>query len=188
MKLAASRLALGCLVLSSAPQLAAAEPPAAAQPPAQPAPLVVSGDLPRGGAVTLAELQALAPVTARWTYHGQSHSVVGVPLEKVLARFGYEPGPTGKALRPRDKRPGYKLAVLASAPDGFQAVFSAAELTAGMGTTQALVVWQVDGQALPPAQGPLRLVVPTDGEPSRSLFQLRRLEVLDLRRAARPAP
>jgi hypothetical protein len=43
-----------------------------------------------------------------------------------------------------------------------------------------LLVWAVDGKALDPEEGPLLLVALTDGEPSRSLRQLERLEVIEL--------
>jgi len=38
----------------------------------------------------------------------------------------------------------------------------------------------VHGKPLPPADGPLRRVALTDAEPSRSLRQLRKLEVVDV--------
>jgi hypothetical protein len=38
-----------------------------------------------------------------------------------------------------------------------------------------------DGKPLPEDRGPLRLVVLTDKEPSRSIYNLRKLEILDLR-------
>lgn len=50
-----------------------------------------------------------------------------------------------------------------------------------MGPTRALVVWKIDGQPLPPGTGPFRIVVLTDQEPSRSVFAVAKLEVLDLR-------
>ena len=150
--------------------------------------LTVRGDIPNPGELKLAELQALGGVNATWTVHGQTRAVVGVPLEKVLRRFGFTPGVMSKTLPPAQKRLGYKLAVVATAPDGFQAVFSAAELTEGMGKTQALVVWMIDGKPLPAEEGSLRLVVPSDGEPSRSLYNLSRLDVVDMRRIVPVAP
>ncbi len=75
-----------------------------------------------------------------------------------------------------------------TAPDGFQSVFSAAELTEGMGKTQVLVVWMVDGKPLPAEQGRLRLVVPTDAEASRSLHHLQRIDVVDMRRIVAAPP
>lgn len=50
-----------------------------------------------------------------------------------------------------------------------------------MGPTRALVNWEIDGKSLSPEEAPFRLVVTTDKEPSRSLYKLVRLEVVDLR-------
>jgi hypothetical protein len=60
-------------------------------------------------------------------------------------------------------------------------VLSCAEVFESMGATRAMVVWKVDGKPLPEDRGPLRLVVLTDKEPSRSIYSLRKLEILDLR-------
>ncbi len=141
----------------------------------------VAGDIAKPGRLTVKDLEPLGAVTAAWEVHGQTHTVVGVPLEKVLRRAGWEPGMMGKSLPPAEKRAGYKRVVLATARDGFQAVFSAAELTEGMGKTVALLVFKIDGKPLREDQGPLRVVVLSDGEPSRSLFQLQRLDIVDMR-------
>lgn len=145
--------------------------------------LLIAGDLPRPRTLRVDELKALPSRTATWTQHGKAHTVVGLPLEQVLAQAGYDRGPMSKEMAPRDKRPGFKLAIVASAPDGFQAVFSAAEITSGMGKTEVLCIWEMDGKPLPPEQGPLRLVVPSDGEGSRSIHNLARLDVIDLRKS-----
>jgi hypothetical protein len=51
-----------------------------------------------------------------------------------------------------------------------------------MGRTEVLCVWQIDSKPLPIEQGPLRLVVLTDGEGSRGIHNLLRLDVIDLRK------
>jgi DMSO/TMAO reductase YedYZ molybdopterin-dependent catalytic subunit len=79
------------------------------------------------------------------------------------------------------------MAIRASAPDGFEAILSCAEVFESMGATRAMIVWKVDGKPLPADRGPLRLVVLTDKEPSRSVHSVRKLEVLDLRSPERPA-
>ena len=147
----------------------------------------IVGALPHTGAVDQAALEKLGATTAKWKEHGAEHTVTGVPLDKVLASFGFEPGPMGMDVPKAEKRRGWKLAVVATAPDGFQAVFSCAELAEGMGPTRALLVWSVDGKPLAPEMGPFRLVVLTDQEPSRSVHQVSQLEVVDLRKAAKPA-
>jgi hypothetical protein len=77
-------------------------------------------------------------------------------LNRILTRFGFEPGTMGKDVPKHEKRKGWRMAIRASAPDGFEAILSCAEV-------------------------PLRLVVLTDKQPSRSVYGVRKLEVLDLR-------
>lgn len=141
--------------------------------------LEVAGALPKTGKLTLKELEAMKPEKASWTNHGKQHEVEGVPVSKVLAAFGFTPGPMSKDMPPTEKRLGYKKVLVATAKDGFQAVFSCAELAEGMGATRALLVWKVDGKPLPPEQAPFRLVVLTDQEPSRSPWAVVKIEVID---------
>ncbi len=171
------------LLLASAGSLFAA--PGTAAPGDGAAVLQVAGALPRAGALKLADLEAMSPSSATWSMHDERHEVYGVPLERVLTRFGFEPGPMGKDVPKREKRRGWRLAVRASAADGFEAVFSCAELFESMGATRAMIIWKVDGKPLAGERGPLRLVVLTDKEPSRSIYGVRSIEVLDLRS---PAP
>jgi hypothetical protein len=140
----------------------------------------VTGDVPKSGALAQPDLEALGAVTLTWKLHGEDHEVVGVPLSKVLEKFGFEPGPMGGKVAPADKRAGWKKVLIASAPDGFQAVFSCAELFESMGATRALLIWKMDGK---PLEG-LRVVVLTDKEPSRAIRDVARLEVRDLRAKA----
>ena len=86
----------------------------------------------------------------------------------------------GKDVPVSEKRAGYRKAVVATAADGFRAVFSVAECVEGMGATEVFVVWAVDGKPLASDEGPFRLVVLTDGEPSRSLRQLEKLDVVNV--------
>ncbi len=97
-----------------------------------------------------------------------------------FVHFGFTPGPMGKDVPVKDKVKGYRQVLVATARDGFQAVFSCAEVTEGMGATVALVAWQLDGKPFGPEVGPFRLVVTTDGEPARSIRQLERLHVIDV--------
>jgi DMSO/TMAO reductase YedYZ molybdopterin-dependent catalytic subunit len=152
---------------------------------AGPGTLTVGGDLPSPGSLTVADLRRLQPEALTVDGHDGKHRGQGVRLDKVLAHFGFTPGPMGKDVSVRDKRSGWKKAVRATAADGFEAVFSCAELAESMGPTRAYVLYELDGKPLPAEVGPFRIVVPTDKEPSRSLRQLVRLEVLDLRASKR---
>ncbi len=166
-----ARLSLGVL-LTFSPALAWAAAPAST--------LRVEGALPQPGTLSQVELEKLGSTTVGWMSHGQTHRVTGVRLDKVLLHAGFTPGPMGKDVPVKDKVKGYREVLVATARDGFQAVFSCAEVMEGMGTTAAFVVWQVDGKPLGPEVGPLRLVVLTDGEPARSIRQLDSLRVLDV--------
>ncbi|HEY8206928.1 MAG TPA: hypothetical protein VIG99_05585 [Myxococcaceae bacterium] len=147
--------------------------------------LEVAGALAKTGPLTLKDLEAMKPEKATWTDHGKAQEVEGVPLGRILAAFGFERGPMGKDVPAPDKRPGYKKVVRVTAKDGFQAIFSCAELAEDMGPTRALLIWKLDGKPLPADQAPFRLVVLTDKEPSRSPYAVQKIEVIDLRNAAR---
>jgi hypothetical protein len=143
--------------------------------------LTVGGDLPRRGALAVADLEKLAPESIDIAGPSGKHRGRGVRLDRILAHFGFSPGEMNPSIPVRDKRAGWKKVVRASASDGFEAAFSCAELSEQMGPTRAYVVFEVDGKPLGADVGPLRLVVPTDKEPSRSVRQLVRVEVVDLR-------
>ena len=142
------------------------------------APLQIGGALVRPAALQIKDLEAMQPVKETWTAGGGSRPVLGVPLEKLLERQGLRPGRMGDDGTEGGK--GWRRVVVASAPDGFQAVFSVAELTPHLGGTRALVAWKIDDKPLPADCGPLRLVVLTDKVASRSVHALNRLEVVEL--------
>jgi hypothetical protein len=144
-----------------------------------PATVAVTG-LPRPANLGQRDLSALGAKTTAWTVHGTKRQVTGVRVDKVFTHLGFSPGPMGKDVPVSEKRAGYRKAVVATAADGFRAVFSVAECVEGMGPTEVLVVWAIDGKPLGPDEGPFRLAVLTDGEPSRSLRQLEKLEVVDV--------
>jgi hypothetical protein len=144
--------------------------------------LAVGGDLPKSGTLGLSDLQHLSPEPVDIAGKPRGR---GVRLDRILTHFGFAPGVMGKDIPARDKRSGWKKVVRATASDGFEAVFSCAELAEGMGPTRAYVLFEIDGKPLAADSGPLKLVVPTDKEPSRSVRQLVRLEVLDLRASPR---
>jgi len=144
------------------------------------APVALAGDIPKAGPISLEELKALGPIEKMWTAHGQSHKVVGVRLDRLLASRGFTPGAMGKDVPKSEKRAGWRKVVLVSAADGYQALLSCAEMAEEMGPTVALLVWEIDGAQLLPDQGPLRLVVITDQEPSRSIYAVRKIELIDV--------
>jgi hypothetical protein len=147
--------------------------------------LAIDGDV-ADRALGLADLERLGPVEVTWEHKGVSRRYRALPLEALLGAVGVEPGPMGSATDPREKRSGWKFVVVATSADGFQAVFTAAEVHATMGKTRAYLAFEEGGATIPSPAGPFRLVVPTDGEASRSSRDVRRLTVLDVRRIVRP--
>jgi Oxidoreductase molybdopterin binding domain len=72
--------------------------------------------------------------------------------------------------------------VVASASDGYQVVFSLAELDPAFTSSEIIIADTVDGKPLFAYQGPLRIVAPKDSRPARSIRMLERLEVVRLKK------
>jgi DMSO/TMAO reductase YedYZ molybdopterin-dependent catalytic subunit len=103
-------------------------------------------------------------------HDGKSHDYEGVRLSDVLAKAG---APTGNQLR------GKEMAdiVVAEAADNYRVVFSIAELDPDFGDRQVIVADKMDGQPLPPQDGPLRLVVAGDKRQARWVRMLTNLTI-----------
>ena len=116
--------------------------------------------------VTAELLKGLPEVSARLDVHGVVHECSGPKLIDVLAVLGL---PHGEALR------GKALArtVEIDARDGYEVVFSLAELDPTLGNTPAIIATRCDGKPLDAKDGPYRLVVPNDQRPARSARQVK---------------
>jgi hypothetical protein len=99
----------------------------------------------------------------------------GVWLHDVLVKAGAAQGSElrGKALASY---------VLASAQDGYQVVFSLAELDPAFVENQILLADTADGRPLFGEQGRFRLVASKDKPGARSLRMLTKLEVVQVRK------
>lgn len=99
----------------------------------------------------------------------------GVSLREVLKHAG---APLGKELR------GKALAsyVLAKAHDGYQVVFSLAEVDPEFANEQILIADKRDGKPLFGYQGPLRLVCAKDKAGARSVRMLESLQIVRLQK------
>lgn len=172
--------AIGIVAMGAAAQTAGGQ----AAPPMQPAPaatptptgtLSVTGEVTTELHLSAADLKALprTTLTAMDAHEKQTHVFEGVTLAELLRRAGL---PTGENLRGKSMA----LCVLASAADGYHAVFSLAELDASIGGVAVLVADTVDGQAIPTGQGPLRLVVPSDKRPARWVRMVQSLTVISV--------
>ena len=164
-------LAALALAACSAPRVAA-EPG-----PWVPRIVAIGGIGMRPAELDAAALEALGSEDLRWTHHGEESVCRGVELAKVLVHCGLDAGTSGPGADPHEKHLGWRRVVVATAADGFQAVFSSAELMPEIGPTPAFLAWSKDGAALDDGEGPLRLLVRSDRKGSRSLRQVARLDV-----------
>ena len=99
----------------------------------------------------------------------------GVLVAELLKRAG---APLGSEMR------GNAMAtyVTAVATDGYQVVFSLAELDPAMTSNQIIIADTVDGKPLFAYQGPLRIIAPKDSRSARSLRMLERIDVVRLKK------
>jgi hypothetical protein len=95
----------------------------------------------------------------------------GVALQDVL---GHAALPTGEALRGR----AMARFVRVTASDGYQVIFSVAELDPAFGDLRVIVADSKDGQSLG-KDGPYRLIVPNDKRPARWERNVRSIELVD---------
>jgi DMSO/TMAO reductase YedYZ molybdopterin-dependent catalytic subunit len=162
---------LVCVPVASISQTA---PPVAA--PAQSAAgLSVGGDVATPLTLSPAELKSLPRTKAEIREEGRTIVYEGVLVGEILKRAGV---PLGSELR------GNAMAtyVLAHASDGYQVLFSLAELDPGFTGSETIVADTIDGKPLFAYQGPFRIVAPKDSRGARSIRMLQRLDVVRLRK------
>jgi DMSO/TMAO reductase YedYZ molybdopterin-dependent catalytic subunit len=96
---------------------------------------------------------------------GKEHSYTGVPVIDILNNAGVT---TGKQLH------GENLTkyVLVKCADGYQVLFALAEMDTALSKKTIILATQADNKPLPEGKGPFRLVVPGEGRPARSCFQV----------------
>jgi DMSO/TMAO reductase YedYZ molybdopterin-dependent catalytic subunit len=143
---------------------------------AAPAKLEISGDVRSPLSLMADELKAMPRTRVELKGEdGRTTAYEGVLVADLLRRAG---APLGNDLR------GAALAtyVMATASDGYQVLFSLAELDPAMTNRQVIVADVAEGKALAPQQGPLRIVMPGDVHPTRSVRMLVRLEVIRLKK------
>src|SRR5215510_1802750 len=106
---------------------------------------------------------------------GRTVAYEGVLVGEILKRAG---ATLGSDMR------GSAVAsyVVASASDGYQVVFSLAELDPAFTGSEVIVADTIDGKPLFAYQGPWRIVAPKDTRAARSIRMLERLEVVRLKK------
>lgn len=121
------------------------------------------------------DLAKMPRATVKTTSNGIETTWEGVWLHEILKRAGV---PLGNELR------GKALAsyLLVQAKDGYEVVFSLAEIDPSFTENQVLLADKADGKSLVGSQGPFRLVAAKDKPGARSVRMLTRIEVVQLRK------
>lgn len=120
------------------------------------------------------ELAKMPRASVKITSDGIETAYEGVWVHEVLKRAGV---PQGSALR----RKAIAGCVVAQVQDGYQVVFSLAELDPAFIDTQIILADTANGKSLFGAQGRFRLI-PKDKPGARSVRMLTALEVVQLRK------
>lgn len=156
-------LLLAAVAEAVAPAAACAQATAAV---ATPATIRIEGLVTTPRTFTVAELAALPHREQTTTdKEGKKHVYRGVALRDVLHLAG---APKGKGIH----GPVLAEAVLATAADGYQAVFALPEIDADFSPQTILLADQRDGQPLPAHDGPYQLIVPLEKKPARWVRQV----------------
>jgi hypothetical protein len=138
--------------------------------------LSVAGDVRTPLSITAAELKEMPRTTVDVKDEdGRTVKYEGVLVGELLKRAGATLGSDmrGNAMT---------TYVLASASDGYQVLFSLAELDPAFTSSQVIVADALDGKPLFAYQGPFRIVSPKDARPARSIRMLQRLDVVRLKK------
>jgi DMSO/TMAO reductase YedYZ molybdopterin-dependent catalytic subunit len=162
--------AVGAALTPAKPALAQTSAAASTEAPAS---LVIAGDVTHALSLQPAELKAMPRTTVTVSEEGREIKYEGVLVGELLKRAG---APVGRDLSGK----AVATYVRASAKDGYQVVFSLAELDPGFTSNDIIVADTIDGKPLFDYQGPLRIVAPHDKRGARSIRMLQRIEVVRL--------
>jgi hypothetical protein len=137
----------------------------------QPAAVKVTGEVTTPLTLTAADLAAMPQTedSAR-DKQGMMHHYSGVAIADILSKAGVT---TGNQLR------GKNMAkyLLVSCADGYQVVFSLAELDQSITDRVVILADKEEGKPLAAGVGPFKLIVPGEKKPARNCFQVTTLTV-----------
>jgi DMSO/TMAO reductase YedYZ molybdopterin-dependent catalytic subunit len=133
--------------------------------------LVIAGDVTQPLSIKPADLKTMPRTTVTVSEEGREIKYEGVLVGELLKRAG---APVGRDLSGK----AVATYVRATAKDGYQVVFSLAELDPGFTPNDIIVADTIDGKPLFDYQGPLRIVAPHDKRGARSIRMLQRIEVV----------
>ena len=132
----------------------------------------IEGEVLRPFKFTLDDLSKLKQTEVKAKdKEGKEHTFKGVRLVDLLDSAGVT---LGKDLRGEN----LTKSVLVKAADGYQVVFSLAEVDPEFTDQTIIVAHQVDGKSLPKGEGTFRIVVPNDKRPTRWVRDLTSIKVV----------
>jgi len=137
--------------------------------------LTVAGDVTTPLTLAAADIKAMPRTTVTLSQDGRDVKYEGVLIAEILKRAGV---PLGHDL----SGPAVATYVLAIAGDGYQAVFSLAELDPAFTSNDIIVADTIDGKPLFDYQGPFRIVAPHDKRGARGVRMLQALDVVRVRK------
>lgn len=135
----------------------------------------VTGDVERPLRLSADDLARMPRAQVRFSHHGAKALYSGVRLHDLLVKAGVS---TGERLRGK----ALTTYVLADGEDGYQALFSLAELDPAFVDGEVLVADAADKRPLGDNEGRFRLVVARDKPGARSVRMLKKIEVVQLRK------
>lgn len=140
--------------------------------------LTFAGDVTNPVTITKADLAKMPRTSATVKAEGEKgaeNTYEGALLYDILKEAGapLDKQLTGKALASY---------ILAEARDGYQVVYTLAELDPNFGANKIIIADTLNGKPLPENQGPFRLVVPGDKKGARSIRMLEKISVVRLRK------
>ena len=143
---------------------------------AQTGSLAITGSVPAPIIFQLADLASMPRQTITLAEpDGSKDEYEGVAVIELLKKAGV---PTGSKLRGK----ALSTCVVAKAHDGYQVVYSLAELDPGLTPGRFIVADKRNGKPLFDYQGPLRIVAGSDKEAARSIRMLEELEIVQLKK------
>jgi len=147
--------------------------PLRAQEAALPVLLKIGGAVSTPLALTLEDLKKMPRKTVPVVnpHNNKTEVYEGVLVEDLLKKAGV---PQGEDLR----GPALATYLVFEAEDGYRVVFSISELDSGILDSGVIVADTMDGAALAPKQGPLRVVAPHEKRPARWVRMLKTITVM----------
>ncbi|MBV7530512.1 molybdopterin-dependent oxidoreductase [Chitinophaga sp. sic0106] len=133
---------------------------------AQTATITVDGEVTTPLKLSTADISNMKKTTLQATDRdGKAHAYSGVPVTDILRLAGV-------TLGPRLRGENMAKYLLVKSGDGYEVLFSLAELDSSFTDRVVILADQVDGKPLPEGKGPFRLVVPGEKKPARWIWEV----------------